>query len=154
LGDGLHPGETPFTAEDILVFSLGTGESPLAFRLPEQTAGVLRWAPKLLDPMMTSQSAGTNRMLRYLLPGGRLHRVNFSHCGEGWELDSVEQLELVIANGRAESRNLMGQIPRAFLDGEPPPFRKFPSPGPSSPGAGEEGEGRDAGGDRGGPAAP
>jgi patatin-like phospholipase/acyl hydrolase len=129
---GLRPDDVPFSPDDILVLSVGTGESPSAFRLPESKAGVLAWAPHLLDLMMTSQSQGTHRMLRYLLPGGRYHRINFAHCGAGWELDAVGNLEVLIANGRSESRNLMGQIPAQFLDGVAPPYVKFPPPVPSA----------------------
>jgi hypothetical protein len=67
-------------------------------------------------------------MLRYVPPGGRFHRIGFIHSGEGWELDAVGQLGLLAANGRSEARNLFGQIPRALLYGEAPPFRPFPPP--------------------------
>ena len=117
-----------FTAEDITVLSLGTGESPSAFRLPEGQAGVLRWAPHLLDLILVSQSQGTNRLLRYLLPNGRYHRINFTHCPEGWELDAVEKLGLLIANGRAEARNQFDRIPLGFFDGDAPEYVPFPPP--------------------------
>ncbi|WP_165253121.1 CBASS cGAMP-activated phospholipase [Paludisphaera soli] len=123
-----RPEDVPFTPDDILVLSIGTGESPSAFRLPESKAGVLSWAPHLLELMMTSQSQGTHRMLRYLLPDGRYHRINFAHCGAGWELDAVGNLGILIANGRSESRNMIGQIPAQFLDGVAPPYVSFPPP--------------------------
>jgi uncharacterized protein len=115
-----------FTAEDVMVLSLGTGESPSAFRLPEGQAGVLRWAPHLLDLMMVSQSQGTHRMLRYLLPDARYHRINFIHESEGWELDAIEQLDVLIANGRSEARNMFNRIPPGFFHGDAPQFVPFP----------------------------
>ena len=78
---------------------------------------------------MTSQSLGTNRMLRYVLPRGRFHRITFIHSGEGWELDAVGQLGLLVANGSSEARDLLFKSTglhlklATFVDPTDAPFR-------------------------------
>jgi uncharacterized protein len=114
-----------FTPDDIMILSIGTGETPTSFRMNEVRSGVIAWAPHLLSVMMLSQSQGTNRMLRYLLPEENYHRINFVHCGDGWALDSVEKMEILVANGRAEARNLFSRIPPAFWRDEAPPFVRY-----------------------------
>jgi uncharacterized protein len=114
--------DAQFTPDDVMILSIGTGETPTSFGMSEVRSGVIAWAPRLLNLMMLSQSQGTNRMLRYLLPEKSYHRINFVHCGDGWALDSVAKLDLLIANGRAEARNHLSGIPPAFWSDEAPPF--------------------------------
>jgi patatin-like phospholipase/acyl hydrolase len=80
---GLRDEEAQFKADDVMVLSIGTGETPSLLRMDEATAGVLGWARHLLDVMMNSQSQGTVRALRYLLPEDRFSRIDFVHCGAG-----------------------------------------------------------------------
>jgi patatin-like phospholipase/acyl hydrolase len=117
-----------FSERQIMVLSLGTGESPSSMRMEEVRSGVLGWAPHLIGLMMSSQSQGTDRMLRYLLPEERYRRINFVLCNEGWELDAVEKLEILVANGRAEARNHFNRIPSGFFAGDAPAFVPYPRP--------------------------
>ncbi len=122
-----------FTPHDIMILSIGTGESPMAFRMNEVRSGVIARAPHLLNMMGLAQSQGTNRMLRYLLPEKSYHRINFVHCGDGWALDSVQNRDLLIANGHAEARNLFSRIPPGFWSDEAPVFVPYGLPRQDEP---------------------
>ncbi|MDX2038852.1 MAG: CBASS cGAMP-activated phospholipase [Isosphaeraceae bacterium] len=123
IGRDCSPG---FRPEDLMILSLGTGDTPMSQMIEASKSGVFGWAPHLISVMMASQSQGTHRMLRYLLGEKKYHRISFVHCKQGWELDAVEKLELLVANGRAEARNLVDRIPSGFFDGPAPPFEAFP----------------------------
>lgn len=112
-----------FAPEDVWMLSIGTGESPSAFDMNAEKAGLFGWAPKLVDTMMTAQSQGTHFMLRHLIPEPRYHRINFVHCG--WKLDAVDRLRMLIDMGLCESRNLFSRIPAEFFSWRAVPYSPF-----------------------------
>ena len=109
--------------------SIGTGIMPSSFNVDSKSSGLLRWMPKLVDFLLTSQSQGTDYILRRLIPGANYHRIDFSH--DGWKLDDASRLQMLIDIGHSEARNMFARIPSGFFEGRASQF--IPFLGPSLP---------------------
>jgi uncharacterized protein len=68
--------DVPFTIADIRVLSIGTGKVPFHLRPPPKAAGIMFWAPQIIDLMGLVQSQGVNFQMKQLL-GDRYRRLDF-----------------------------------------------------------------------------
>jgi patatin-like phospholipase/acyl hydrolase len=114
-----------FDRSQILLMSIGTGITPSSFNVDSKSSGLLRWMPKLVDYLLTSQSQGTHYILRHLIPEANYHRIDFFH--DGWKLDDASRLQMLIDIGHSEARNMFVRIPSVFFEDRATKFIPFSS---------------------------
>jgi len=100
------------------VLSVGTTEEPFTVR--ERTkAGIIRWGKKIVTLLMNAQ-AETSQNHAHLLAGDpRFLRVNMVTAPGSYSLDSVTEIEELIAlgNREAEKPDVLRKVRSRFLNG-------------------------------------
>jgi patatin-like phospholipase/acyl hydrolase len=106
--------DVPFTIADIRVLSIGTGKLPFYLRPPSKAAGIMFWAPQIIDLIGLVQSQGVNFQMKQLL-GDRYRRLDFIVPNDSWRLDHVAVIEELLHLGRETAREQFAHIASEFL---------------------------------------
>lgn len=118
--------DTSFTARDILMLSVGTGETKFSWAPSRSSAGLGWWAPRrIIDVTLLSQAQGAHTTARYLLGAERLHRVDFTLPDASWSLDSVQHLKKLANLGHLAAHEHLGRLRPTFFTSRAAPFTPF-----------------------------
>jgi len=119
-----RPEDPTFSPGDIRMLSIGTGRQRYA-TTPEPDAGIIWWAPRLLDTVMASQSQGIHFQAGYVM-GSNYVRCDFEQGGEPWGLDAVEKTDELARLGQQRAHEFWTEHHRAFFDTPSPAPMWFP----------------------------
>jgi len=121
----------PIELESIFLLSVGTGNASYFAKPPEDGAGILWWAPHLLNVSSVAQSQGINFQTQYIL-GDRVHRIDYPLPDGTWSLDNVEMLAHMITIGyERANENLASLRPVFFHEVAQHPYHPFPDAEPT-----------------------
>jgi len=118
--------DVPFSATDIRVLSIGTGRLPFHLHPLASDAGILYWAPEIMDLMGLVQSQGVHFQMKHMIRD-RYHRVDFLIPNNSWRLDHVAVIDDLIHLGREAARSEYAQIESEFFEAPGTPLSAFPS---------------------------
>ena len=114
-----------FTAEDVLMLSIGTGE-PQYYAKPGPTDdGLLWWGGQLFDVAGGAQSQGAHFQAEYLMGRDRYTRVDFKMPEHPWRLDDVSALPQLLHYGNQKAVDYYSKLRQTFLTITKPVYRPF-----------------------------
>jgi patatin-like phospholipase/acyl hydrolase len=116
-----------FTADDVVMLSVGTGESRFSLEPPASSAGLAWWGPRILEVTLLAQAQGAHTAARYLMGPDRLHRVDFPLPDASWTLDRVEHLQKLANFGQLAAHEQLSRLRPVFFGEPASPFVPFPA---------------------------
>ncbi len=111
--------------EDISLLSVGTGTAQFSLSPPAEEAGLLYWASRVPEVMLTAQAQGVHLPLKFFL-GDRYRHVNFK-LEEKWGLDEIEHIPKLFNVGKIRARETFASVSEQFFQHERKPFSPFTS---------------------------
>jgi len=106
--------------DELALLSIGTGSAQFSMSPPGADAGILYWAARVPDVMLTAQSQGIHLPLKFFL-GERYSHINFKMT-EKWGLDDVQFIPQLFKVGEQRARETFDRINDQFLQHRREPF--------------------------------
>lgn len=122
--DCRRPEDPTFTADDVLMLSIGTGQARLFAEPPEGRAGAAWWSANLLNLVTVSQAQGTVFQMRYVLDQ-RYHRIDFDMPDGTWGLDAVSRTPQLLHLGKEKAAEHFSAVREQFLTAPTAPYVPF-----------------------------
>ena len=114
-----------FDTGKIHLLSIGTGRAQYSLSPPGGDAGMLYWASRVAEVLMTSQVQGIHLPMKFFL-NKRYHHVNFEMT-DRWGLDAVEYIPNLFQVGRDKAEETYEKIHERFFSHQRKPFKQYTS---------------------------
>jgi hypothetical protein len=112
----------------IRLLSIGTYDAVVRRPRLLDRAGALLWARPVTDVLLRSGSIAVNNQARYLLGKENVMRIDPRVPATDVSIDSVSDLDALVARARHHSRHIMPDVRRQFAEHRAPAFTPLYTP--------------------------